>query len=215
MRNSMVFYGSFYDVIKKLPHEDGNKLLMAIIEYGLLIKDEIEPLPFAADIAWTNIKPQLDANIRRYENGIKGKEYGCKGGAPKGNNNAKKKTTPNQPLNNPKSTPNINDNVLSNDNILNNISSNEDTIKEKYKKKSKPTLSEEEQTFMDGMAKSYPRIMKMDEPLTYQQYQDVAKVYEREAIIRVLEAMENHKPLLKKNNSAVRTLRNWIKRDLR
>ena len=34
-------------------------------------------------LAWRLIRPQLDANLRRYING-------CKGGAPKGNQNARK-----------------------------------------------------------------------------------------------------------------------------
>lgn len=54
-------------------------------------------------------KPQIDANIRRRENGRKGAEFGKLGGAPKGNQNARK-----QPQNNPKTTPNVNANVNAN-----------------------------------------------------------------------------------------------------
>jgi len=76
------------------------------------------------------IKPQLDANWRRYQNGKKGGEHGYKGGAPAGNTNAVKgekttpkqpqgngKTTPKQPLNNGKTNPNKNNNKNVNNNI--------------------------------------------------------------------------------------------------
>lgn len=97
---------------------------------------------------------------------------------------------------------NVNDNVLSNDNI----------IKEKYKKKSKPTLTEEEQSFIDGMTATYPHVMRMQQPLTLPQYQELSAEYSAEKIKEVLVAMENYKQLTTKNRSAVLTLRNWIKR---
>jgi hypothetical protein len=53
----------------------------------------------------------LEANRKRWENGCKGGEFGNRGGAPKGNTNARK-----QPRNNPKTTPNENDNENVNDN---------------------------------------------------------------------------------------------------
>lgn len=63
---------------------------------------------------WDTIRPQLYANHKRYLNGCKGAEYGKLGGAPKGNQNARKDK---QPQNNRKTTPNVNDNV--NDNVNN------------------------------------------------------------------------------------------------
>lgn len=50
-------------------------------------------------------KPNLEAARRRYEacveNGKKGAEFGKNGGAPKGNQNARKKQPQEQPLNQP------------------------------------------------------------------------------------------------------------------
>lgn len=96
-------------------------------------------------------------------------------------------------------------------NVNGNVSSNEDIIKENIIKKSKP-LSEDEQRFVDGMTATYPHVMKMQQPLTLQQYQELCSEYSSERIKEVLVAMENYKQLTTKNRSAVLTLRNWIKR---
>lgn len=82
MASSFVFYRSFYEVIKKMPSEEANKLTLAICEYAL---DNVKPegLEYPANMAFDLIKPQLDANKRRRDNGKKG-------GAPKGNQNARK-----------------------------------------------------------------------------------------------------------------------------
>lgn len=99
-------------------------------------------------------------------------------------------------------------------NVNGNVSSNEDNKKENIIKKSKP-LSEDEQRFVDGMTATYPHVMKMQQPLTLQQYQELCSEYSAERIKEVLVAMENYKQLTSKNRSAVLTLRNWIKRAAR
>ena len=111
-RESFVFYRSFYDSIKGLPEEVQLALFRAVVAYGL---DQANPdftgipqQPFVEAI-FAGIRPQLDANHKRFLNGYKGKEYGRLGGAPKGNTNASK-----QPQNNPKITPNVNVNVNEN-----------------------------------------------------------------------------------------------------
>lgn len=112
-RESFVFYRSFYDAIGHLPEEVQNTLLRAVIEYGL---DQTPPdfsgqpnQPYI-DAVFAACRPQIDANYRRWLNGLKGAPYGSRGGAPKGNTNAKK-----QPQNNPKTTPNVNVNVNENE----------------------------------------------------------------------------------------------------
>ena len=103
MRNSFVFYRSFNEAMEELSENDQLVLYRAIVDYGL---DSREPSFNSSYLrmAWKLIKPQLDANWKRYNNGCKGKEFGKRGGAPKGNKNATK-TTPKQPQDNPKITP--------------------------------------------------------------------------------------------------------------
>lgn len=70
MRDSVVFYRSFREAIKKLPVENQLEALWSIIDYGL---DDTEPSGSGvAEAIYIMAKPQIDANIARYKNGIKG-----------------------------------------------------------------------------------------------------------------------------------------------
>lgn len=105
MRESMVFYRSFYDALKDLNSEQQGKLTMAILAYAL---DDVEPeLDGIIKTCFTLIKPQLDANIKRAENGKKGAEYGKLGGRPRKNPIGVNDETPNV---------NVNENVNVNNN---------------------------------------------------------------------------------------------------
>lgn len=82
--NSCVFYGSFYEAISVLPAENQAHIYNAIFTFAFEnIEVDLDGVELAVFLL---IKPQLIANRTKYENG-------CKGGAPKGNQNAKKKTT--------------------------------------------------------------------------------------------------------------------------
>lgn len=106
-RDSFIFYRSFFEAIEEVEAESQLPIYRAIAMYAL---DKKEPkLTGLGKVLWRLIKPQIDANWQRFENGCKGGEHGFKGGAPVGNQNARK-----QPQNNPKTT--ANDNVL---NVLN------------------------------------------------------------------------------------------------
>lgn len=115
-RNSFVFYASYYDAIKNLPEEQQGQMYKIIIEYVLLGK-EPKKMNSIIKTCFLLTKPYLDIAIVKYENGKKG-------GAPKGNSNAKKQprnnqeTTQIQPNNNLK-TSNINMNMNINNNIYN------------------------------------------------------------------------------------------------
>ena len=63
-RESFVFYRSFYEALNKLKPRQRQKALDAIIKYAL---DGVEtPLEDAASVLFVAIKPQLDANNKRY-----------------------------------------------------------------------------------------------------------------------------------------------------
>lgn len=143
MKDSFVFYKSFYDAIKQIPEEYQLELYNAILQYSL---EGIEPsdLSNIANAMFTLIKPNIDSSQSRYESSV---ENGKKGGAPIGNQNARKQpknnleTTQKQPKNN------LNDNVNDNDN------DNVNVIKEKNIKKrkvfQKPTIEEIKQYCTD------------------------------------------------------------------
>lgn len=70
MRDSVVFYRSFWEAIKKLPDKDQLESLTAIIEYGL---NDAEPQSDGVSAAiFLMARPQIDANNKRYRNGTKG-----------------------------------------------------------------------------------------------------------------------------------------------
>lgn len=104
MRESFVFYESFYLAISELSAAQQSKIFQAICRYALY--EEEPELKGSSAAVFRLVKPQIDANNRRYENGKKGAEHGVKGGRPKN-----PKETPNKPLNNPNVTPNVNVNV--------------------------------------------------------------------------------------------------------
>lgn len=72
MRESTIIYRSFYDAIIELPKETQAEVWNAIFEYSLNFK--LVELKGLAKTIFTLIKPQLDANIKRYENGNKPKQ---------------------------------------------------------------------------------------------------------------------------------------------
>lgn len=131
-RESFVFYRSFKDAMEVLNDTDKLIVYEAIADYALNMQEpHLSGFPRSL---FTLIKPQLDANWRRYENGKRGAEHGAKGGAPIGNANASKgnRTIPKQPQNNPKTTPN--DNVNVNDNVNDDVNDKSKPVKSDQKK---------------------------------------------------------------------------------
>ena len=100
-KNSFVFYDSFLSAMKHLNDAEFRECVMRIRDYALDGIDE-ESKYSCVNMIMELVKPNLDAARRRYiasvENGKKGAEYGKLGGAPKGNQNARKKQPQKQPL---------------------------------------------------------------------------------------------------------------------
>ena len=87
MRDSFIFYRSFYEAIKDLPRDIQGEIYTAIMEYSLY-GNEAENLKPVARSIFTLIKPQIDVNNKRFDNG-------CKGGRPKNDNQEETKSKPN------------------------------------------------------------------------------------------------------------------------
>ena len=68
-------------------------------------------------------------------------------------------------------------------------------------------------TFEKWIHDNAPNVAKMKEPFTIEQYLVLVKDFTGESIKDLLMKMHNYVPLLKKNNSANLTFRNWSKRD--
>lgn len=70
MRDGFIFYGSFWDALSVLPDAQRLEAYDAICRYALT--DEVCNLSGITAAVFKLIKPQLDANIRKRENGNKG-----------------------------------------------------------------------------------------------------------------------------------------------
>ena len=107
MRDSFIFYRSFYEAINELPRENQVDAYNAIMQYALNQKEiELTGIPKAI---FSLVKPQLDANYKKYENGKQKK--------------SKKEANDNQ--NRSKSGTNVNDNVNVNENENDNVNDND------------------------------------------------------------------------------------------
>lgn len=118
MRDSMVFYRSFYEAVRELPDKEFAESVKAILDYGL---DGVEcETPGIAKALFTMARPQIDVNNKRYENGRKG-------GKPKSNQTVTKdepnrnqdkpsmnQSKPNAEIAEPNANVNVNDNVNAN-----------------------------------------------------------------------------------------------------
>lgn len=91
-RDSFIFYRSFYEAIKEIPEESQLNVYKAISNYALN-QEEIE-LDGVSKAIFSLIKPQLDANYKKYENGKQNKS----------------KTEANKKQNKSKNETNVNDN---------------------------------------------------------------------------------------------------------
>lgn len=125
MRESMVFYRSFYEAIKDLSAEDFKKTVCTLLEYGL---NEVEPTTTGIEkTVFVLVKPQIDKNNIRYQNAKKGGR-----GKNEPNNKSDSECKPNDNQNKTEYEPNINqtrtkrvpnvnvnDNANVNDNVIN------------------------------------------------------------------------------------------------
>lgn len=108
-RDSFIFYRSFYEAISELPKENQADSYNAIMRYAL-DQEEIE-LTGISKAIFSLVKPQLDANYKKYENGKQKKSK----------TEAKQKQTKSKKVTNV----NVNENVNVNDNVNVNVNDND------------------------------------------------------------------------------------------
>lgn len=123
-RTSFVFYESFYEAMEALPNDEFVKVMTAICRYALY--GESTELDGVAKSIFILIKPQLDANNRKYENGKKGgRPTKTETNTEPSDNLTETKQEPNPNLTLTKPEPNVNVNV--NDNVNANDNDNKST----------------------------------------------------------------------------------------
>ncbi len=142
MQESFIFYRSFCEVLEEVYKQDPKtalELYRAISNYAL--KDEEPKLTGYAKAIFLSIKPQIDANKKRYEDGRKG-------GRPKKEKTTgfeKEKPLVSENAKNKKPNVNVNDNV--NDNVFIN--------NEEKNKISDPTVNPVTEKFIEEYKKNF------------------------------------------------------------
>ena len=203
-RESFVFYRSFYEGIKELPRDIQGEVLTAIMEYGLngVTTENQKPITKAM---FALIKPQLDANNQRFENGRLGAEHGKKGGRPK---KEKPQENPNQTPKKPQENPNQTPNVNVNDNVNDNDDKDASAITDEKKYYSSD----------NGVIKSISELKRdylNDENLCSAIIKNL-KVIDKNMISEQLEAFNQHLELQGERLKEVRDYRshfkNWLKK---
>ena len=85
---------------------------------------------------------------------------------------------------------------------------------ESTKSTRKKELTEEEKEYQEKMREKFPRIMKMEQPLTLEEAKKLKGKYDSDMLKQIMHEMENWKPLLKKSVSAYMTIINWCNREI-
>lgn len=118
-KNSFVVYSEYLRYFDKLPLIEKGKLIDAMLRFSqdLPVEDQIKKMEASTEMAFMFISNQMSLDAQKYDRRCEtSRANGSKGGAPKGNKNAKKleeNDDEKQPKNNQKTTknkPNDNDN---------------------------------------------------------------------------------------------------------
>ena len=201
MRNSFIFYRSFYEAIKDLPRDIQGEIYTAIMEYSLYGNETDNLKPIARSV-FTLIKPQIDINNKRFENG-------SKGGRPKKsvvdgelkNDQTETKGKPNNNQTETKGKPN--------DNVNDNNPPKKEIPPKGGSKKEKPPY----ERFKDWMSENTPNVLMLQKGITEQEFLKLKEKYDYGQIIEILQSMENYKDLTKKYVSAYLTFLKWAKKE--
>ena len=186
------------NAINILPEEMRGDLLQAIVLYGLWGERPKKTTPVMQAIL-EMVKPQIDVNNLRYENGKKGAEYGCLGGR------STKRTVESS---NPTRTPNVYDYV------------DEDEKENEFKREAEASThapNEDYIKFKEWIRQKAPYCANPQNfpssQITEAEFLKLKLVYTGQQIAEVIEQIENRKDLRKKYVNLYRTVLNWAKKN--
>ena len=205
-RSYFTFFSSFREQIDLCEEEEQLKLYRAITDFALLHKDTEFDVPIL-QIAWIGIKPILENGWEKHNHGTLSK--GVLKPSLKGNKNAVKRSR-NEAETKQKQNNSIEKESIEKESIeKDSIGGTGDTPPEA------PTLSDEEIKFNEWMKGTFPRVSKMDEPLTLEQYKKLEAAHGRESVTRILQAMNNNKHLARNDSSAYVTCLDRMQRNIK
>ena len=203
-RDSCVFYASWLDAIEAMPDNVRGEALMAILVYALR-GETTEKMGAMTKVIMAMVKPQIEANNKRYENG-------CKGGRPKVEKNQNEtKPKPNQNQNETKKNQTVtyNDNVNDNDN--DNVNVNESVCDKSHNNAPTHTLTHEGfNNFIKFCQAKAPLSLAFEEPLSVEVFDWLVAKYGLYKVQCCASDLHN-KEAYKKNRNANNTYKRWIK----
>lgn len=224
--DTFVFCPSFYQQLCAIKDNEVRlRLYEAVAEYGVLgtVPDftEIDPMGLINGV-FAAIKYVIDsAKANRGTISNVRSKAGKNGGAPKGNQNARKHPKTSKNKQNKQNKQDVDVDVDVNiDKKLSNES--KESADKPHKAASKRTAfvapptencSEDFLKFQQWVADNAPRVSQMKEPMTEEQLRRLKGKYSTEQICDILLRMHNYSDLQKKNISAYLTALNWLGRN--
>ena len=201
------------------PAEVRYEVYDAIIEYAASGRlSELKPL---AKMAFSFIKYEMDNNQRKYDEKVeRNRINGSKGGAPKGNTNAKAKqpktteTTQNNPTVEKTTETTLNDNDNDKDKEID--STDVEPIKKgtNVPKENAHTPSERYVKFTQLLAKDCPYISgHYTHLISEDEFNRLMEKFTAKDVWDTIQQIENRVDLRKKYTNLYRTLLNWLKRE--
>lgn len=205
MRNYFAFYNRYYVIADSLTVANSEKWLFvsAIINYGLYGKEPSFDDP-SLQMGWNCIIDELKINRKRFLNGCKGKSFGIKGGAPKGNKNAiKDETTSRQQTPHKPCIP-----IKGKKKGKEETATNEDanTLRGTQEEHSEQYLA-----FNKWLKEECPIVYKYLKPMSQKEFNNLFSLYTSEKIADIFKKMDNYKDI-KKNRYQYMTAKNWLGR---
>lgn len=221
-KKSFVFNCEWQKVLKEYPAEVRLEVYDAIIEY--VVSGRLSELKPLAKMAFSFIKNEIDYNQRKYDEKVeRNRVNGSKGGAPKGNGNAKSKqpkqpktteTTQNNPTVEKTTETTLNYNYNDNDKEID--STNVEPIKKgaNAPKENAHTPSERYVKFTQLLGKDCPYISgHYSHLISEDEFDRLMEKYTAKDVWDTIQQIENRVDLRKKYTNLYRTLLNWLKRE--
>lgn len=194
-KKSFILYADLINMVEKLPDEIAGKLFKIVLNYVNDKDPIVEDL--LLQIAFEPIKLQLKRDLLKWDN-FKEKQSsnGKKGGRPK---------KPKPIIKNPKNPSLLNETQKSltvTDTVTDTVTVNDkDVIVNDIKLDIHP--------LQNYISKNFKNILKIRDQLTFQNCETLVKKFDKDLIVKKLEALENKKGCEKEYVSLFLTLKNW------
>ena len=198
-RDSCVFYASWLEAVETMPEAAQGEALKAILTFALR-GEETAKQGAMTKMLMAMVRPQIEANIARWENGRKG-------GRPKS-----EKPNQNQNETKPKPNQNQNETYNVNVNVNDNVNVNESVCDKSHNNAPTRTLTREEKIFHNFIAwceKNAPLANRFTEPLNFEQFKWLSLTYGGARCQQCAAELHN-KEAYKKNRRAITAWKAFI-----